>query len=126
MIKEFTAKGAKIKQRMASNLAKGPDVVTKIDTHPEKVRFEITNSSLIFPGWDRPALEPLLGKKELGGCSVALIVRNNQSLLRKTWWRFSLPPSEEEVTALLKEAFANPSYSNYCSNDGKNFSTRHD
>jgi hypothetical protein len=121
VIKEFTAKGARVKHRLASNFAKGPDVVAKFNTHPGKP-VHITNSSLIFPGWDRPALEPLLGKREPRGCSAALIVRNNQSSPENMVAVLNAA-NEEEVSALLKEAFANPSYSNYCSNDGKNFST---
>lgn len=121
-IKKFTAKGARVKRRMASNLAKGPDAISKSAIHPGKHAYpDIANSSLIFPGWDRPALEPLLGKKEPGDCSAALIVRNNHSSPENVVAILNAA-SEEEVSALLKEAFANPLYSNYCSKDGKNIS----
>lgn len=121
-IKKFTAKGARLKQRTVTNLTKGPETPHKFVIHPDKLTDpDIANSSLIFPGWDHHALEPLLGKKEPGDCPVALIVRNNHSSPENMVAVLNAA-SEAEVSAILKEAFAHPSYSNYCTKDEKNIS----
>jgi hypothetical protein len=93
-----------------SEAAPRPDTIPKFNIHPDK-SVNITNSSLIFPGWDRPVLEPLLGERETRDCSTALIVRSNQSSPGNIVAVINAA-TEEEVSALLKEAFANPSYSN--------------
>jgi hypothetical protein len=121
-IKKFAAEGARLKQRMASNLTKGPEAIHQSAIHPDKLPDPgIANSSLIFSGRDHPALERLLGKKVPGGCPVALTIRNNRSSPENVVAVLNAA-SEEEVSAILKEAFANPLYSNYCSKDGKNIS----
>jgi len=119
-IKKFTAKGARLKQRMASNPLKEPVVSHTSDLRAGNLP-EMANLSLIFPGRDHPVLKRVLDNKEAGDCLVALIVRNNQRSPENVVPVLSAT-SEAEVSALLKEAFAKPLYSNYCSKDGMNIS----